>query len=134
MRLSIDKPDLAIPDYEKLIQQGKFHQYMWYLGYIIWASEEILSISKNELWTKAIKYNLAYHADWISSPDFNYGEGYCTPEIVNLMKSATRDRDSLIEPFFRYGATYRPPKFNLESQRSAKPSKRPEHDESSCAD
>ena len=106
LRLDIERPDLAVPDYEFLEDKKLTAEYSAYLSHLIFICEAILKISRNKIWRKNIIYYLAFHADWIKSKNFELGKDYFEGEIVNLLRQAVENRDTLIESYLRRDGAY----------------------------
>ncbi|HEU4661645.1 MAG TPA: hypothetical protein VFS63_13395 [Pseudolabrys sp.] len=43
LKLAFEHPDLAEGDYQRLVQAGKADKHSWFVGYFLWAAEEILN-------------------------------------------------------------------------------------------
>jgi hypothetical protein len=109
MRMGLNWPDLAVPDYAKIAAEDKYKQYQFYLAHLLYACEEILMHSDDPLWRQSIKYNLALHAPFLASERFRYGDGFYAEELVVLMKQAVKEHGSLVDGFLRHGEAYQPP-------------------------
>lgn len=96
LRIDLGYPDLAHPDLNTIIRDGKYNQYNSYVSHLFWACQDILETSRDRTWKIAVLNYLALHADFIKSPHFNFGEGAWSPRMVKLFKEAVQREHELL--------------------------------------
>jgi hypothetical protein len=60
LKLAFEHPDLAEGDYQRLVQAGKADKHSWFVGYFLWAAEEILEYAPRN---RQRRKNLQMQAD-----------------------------------------------------------------------
>jgi hypothetical protein len=64
LKLAFENPDLAAGDYQSL-PPAKREQYEWFVGYFLWAAEEILDYAKNDpTWEINLELNAKRHLEY----------------------------------------------------------------------
>jgi hypothetical protein len=62
LKLCVQSPDLA---YGKP-NSGKQNEYEWFVGYFLWAAEEILEYSRKD-WEANLRLHMTYHKDFLKN-------------------------------------------------------------------
>lgn len=71
LKLAVEYPELAEGDYQSLVQQGKKNKYEWFVGYFLWAAEEVLEYAKkDQTWNYNLKMVAGRHHEYFKTPDF----------------------------------------------------------------
>jgi hypothetical protein len=92
LKLAFENPDLAEGNYAALITGGKRDKYEWFVGYFLWAAEEILAYARNDtIWRDNLISQAKQHRAYFNSPRFDKElEGY-SKEVVKLVECARRE-------------------------------------------
>ena len=72
LKLAFEHPDFAAGNYERIVKNGKLLQYTWFVGYFLWAAEEILEYARNEAeWRENLQMQANLHRVYFNEdPDF----------------------------------------------------------------
>jgi hypothetical protein len=72
LKLAFEHPDLAAGDYQLLLKNGRKQEYEWFVGYFLWAAEEILDYANNDAtWQFNIQWQANKHRDYFKEdPEF----------------------------------------------------------------
>lgn len=103
LRLAFDNPKLSDPtlhladfDYDALTIDGSkelFQKYELFVDNILYASEEILTVSPTREWERAVRAQLRTHRDYLQSSHFR-GSGYLelyTAKFRGFLHDALKD-------------------------------------------
>jgi hypothetical protein len=65
LRLAVENSDLAEGDYQALVKKEKSREYEWFVGYFLWAAEEILDYApKDAIWQFNLQLNAKNHREY----------------------------------------------------------------------
>ena len=72
LKLAVEHPELSAGNYEAVVAEGKLEQYEWFVGYFLWATEELFEFAPLEaVWGGNLQLLANYHAAYFNnSPDF----------------------------------------------------------------
>lgn len=70
LRLAVQYPELAQGN-DGNLKGNELERYKWLVGYLLWATEELLELKQTEdVWTDNLKMLLGYHYQYLSSEEF----------------------------------------------------------------
>lgn len=81
LNLSIQKPNLAAPDYCALRTSTELPAYQAFVEYLLYAGEQLIEMDAD--WSAAIHAELAAHTTYLCSPD--HASDHYTPEVQRLL-------------------------------------------------
>jgi len=72
LKLAVEHPELAEGNYESLISDDERQKkYEWFVGYLLWAAEEILEYAENDsTWQFNLKLVAGKHRAYFRTPEF----------------------------------------------------------------
>jgi len=96
LKLAFDKQEFANPDYAALkADPNKLDQYHWFLAYLLWTCEEVLSYTKDDkIWRANLFANLNQHrAFFRDRPDFvrDGANLFYEQHVVDLVDDVVKD-------------------------------------------
>lgn len=104
LKMAVEYPRHAYPTkefIENIRGKEEFDRYTWFVSYMLFACDEILTLSKErKLWRKVVKEQLWFHISYLSSPDFYQTaelEGY-GHEMNTLVIEMKQKHDKPIQP------------------------------------
>jgi hypothetical protein len=78
-------------EYASLITAGKRDKYEWFVGYFLWAAEEILAYAGNDnIWQDNLVSQAKQHREYFNSPRFEKELKGCSKEVEELVERARR--------------------------------------------
>ena len=71
LKIAVEHPELAEGDYRSLIQRGKKDEYEWFVGYFLWATEEVLEYGERDpTWRYNLEPVAGKHSEYFKTPQF----------------------------------------------------------------
>lgn len=72
LKLAVEHPELSGGNYEAVIRDGYLEQYEWFVGYFLWAVEDLFEFAPREVaWERNLQMLANYHSAYFKShPDF----------------------------------------------------------------
>jgi hypothetical protein len=94
LKLAVEYPEFAEGDYEAAIKAGKQERYEWFVGYFLWATEEIYAYSqKDAVLARHLKNLAKTHGAYFRTPQFmeeEYGlYSDCTQTLIDFAKASS---------------------------------------------
>jgi hypothetical protein len=91
LKLAVEHPELSAGNYETVLRDGNLEQYKWFVGYFLWAAEELFEFAPKEaVWGRNLQMIADYHCAYFkNAPDF-MGKEFDTysTKTQNLIKRA----------------------------------------------
>ncbi|WP_421723384.1 hypothetical protein [Bauldia sp.] len=94
LREAIERPDLASPDYDQIKQQGNradIVRYELFVANMLYSFDEVLLGTQSKDWRAVVRGELARHADYLRSAEFQKQRGYYAPEITAIIDAVRAD-------------------------------------------
>ena len=90
LKICVEKPEMAYGRPPR----GKQDEYEWFVGYFLWAAEEILKYSPKGDWRKNMLQHANYHRVYLKNDERFRREDYDAypPEVQTLIDEACREQ------------------------------------------
>ena len=67
---SIEFPNFATPDLEKIRAAGNYEHYQWFVGLMLFTMEAVVSaFPRNRVWRNRVETQLRFHEEYLMSAD-----------------------------------------------------------------
>jgi hypothetical protein len=71
LKITVEHPELAEGDYQSLVKTGKKEKYEWFVGYFLWATEEMLEYGERDpTWRYNLEMVASRHSEYFKTPEF----------------------------------------------------------------
>jgi hypothetical protein len=75
LKIAVEHPKLADGNYRSIIDDGLKSKYEWFVGYFLWAAEEVLAYVEQDAkgdptWTFNLQMVANRHREYFQSPEF----------------------------------------------------------------
>jgi len=91
LKLAVQYPELSAGNYETVVKDGNLERYEWFVGYFLWAAEELFEFAPSEaVWGRNLQMLADYHCAYFkNSSDFMAKEfGTYSAKTQALIKRA----------------------------------------------
>jgi hypothetical protein len=91
LKLAFENPDLAAGKIDRT--SGRFEAYTWFVGYFLWAVEEVLHFAKNDpVWLENVRLQMLAHRNYFrNDEEFRSRElPTYTPAVQALVERVVR--------------------------------------------
>lgn len=89
LKLAVEYPELAEGSYQAIIKSGKKDKYEWFVGYFLWAAEEILDYAeKDSTWVFNLQMVAKKHRDYFLTTEFQAELPGYSNKIQSLIERA----------------------------------------------
>ena len=69
LKLAFENPDLALGDLRK-IPKERMEEYRWFVGYFLWAVEEVLTFAKKDpVWLENVRLQMLAHREFFRTDE-----------------------------------------------------------------
>lgn len=97
LRLDLLYPQFSVPNYWELKRDNKLPHYDTFLSHLLWAMDEILLYSKDRTWPDVFKGYLAFHYRYLARPEFDFGTGVYSTELVDIIREASTNHRNWLD-------------------------------------
>jgi hypothetical protein len=86
LKLAFENPDLARGDIGKMTKE-RLEEYRWFIGYFLWAVEEVLSFAKKDpIWLENVRLQMLAHREFFRTDEkFKRELQSYTPDVQALV-------------------------------------------------
>jgi hypothetical protein len=89
LKMAVENPILADGDLKQIKDGKRMEQYRWFVSYLLWACEEIITFAPNDpQWKEDVESQLGYHLEYLSGDEFRAHElSFYSTVLQDLIKS-----------------------------------------------
>lgn len=94
LKEALERPELHNPDHDQLSQQRRAIQYELFVANMLYSFDEVLQSTQSRDWREVIRGEVARHAEYLRSAEFQKQRRYYAPEVLEIIDKVCADAAS----------------------------------------
>ena len=91
LQKGLERPDLVIPKPDQLKQSRSAVEYEFFVANMLYSFDEVLQNTRSEDWREVVRGEIARHAGYLRSPEFQNKRRYYAPEVIEIIDAVCAD-------------------------------------------
>ncbi len=92
LKEALERPDLHNPDPDQIKQRRSSIQYELFVANMLWSFDAVLQNMRSRDWRDVVRDEVARHAEYLRSAEFQKQRRYYAPEITEIIDAVCADK------------------------------------------